>query len=194
MRMCLIADCEAPVVTRGWCGKHYARWKRHGDPEYTVIRPHGLTLEEAFRWHMPGEPPAEGCWEWTSGGNGKGYGQMEFGGKGLPAHAVSYQVFVGDLADDDLVRHTCDNPPCVNPAHLLPGTPPDNRQDCVERGRQARGEGQHLARLTEAQVIELRERYAAGQTLIALADQFGICQSAVSSVVRGETWKHLEGA
>jgi hypothetical protein len=164
----------------------------------TKNRPSGLSLEEAFRWFMPGEPPpalspAEGCWEWPAYCDRRGYGTMEFGGKLLKAHAVAYRIFIGEN-ESELVRHTCDNPPCVQPAHLLAGTVLDNVRDRVERERSARGARQHLAKLTDDSVREIRRLAEQGVRQVDLARLFGVGQSSISAVVRGETWSHIGGA
>ena len=81
--------------------------------------------------------------------------------------------------------HSCDNPPCVNVEHLTLGTDADNVRDMDAKGRRGRGR----AKVTAAQVVEMRELRAAGETCNALAVRFGISPSAVSMATRGVTWK-----
>jgi hypothetical protein len=109
------------------------------------------------------------------------------------------------LRDDEEARHlVCDNPPCVNGAHLAPGTRRDNAQDMASRGRAfaqrhperaARGEASAVARLTTAQVIEIRTRHGRGEAQNALAAAFHIGTSQVNRIVHGSAWVHVqEGA
>lgn len=85
--------------------------------------------------------PKSGCWLWMllSGKPCGYYGQAStyIGGKRvtMPAHRLAYEAFVEDIPDGALVRHKCDNPPCVNPEHLDVGTHADNTRDMLERGR-----------------------------------------------------------
>ncbi len=76
-----------------------------------------------------------GCWEWTGAKTHFGYGKMMIAGKVVRAHRVSYELHVGAIPSELLIRHRCDNPACVNPDHLEPGTQADNIQDMMERGR-----------------------------------------------------------
>lgn len=78
-----------------------------------------------------------GCWEWTDYRLPFGYGRIYDGAtrRMLLTHRVSYELHHGPIPDGLIVRHTCDNPPCVNPDHLELGTRVDNMQDCVQRGR-----------------------------------------------------------
>lgn len=64
-----------------------------------------------------------------------GYGQLTVGGSSVGAHRLAYRLFNGPLHGDHVVRHTCDNPPCINPEHLINGSVSDNMMDSVERGR-----------------------------------------------------------
>lgn len=77
-----------------------------------------------------------GCWGW-SGAKCRGYGILSTrrGSPPAKAHRVSYELFKGPIPDGMLVRHTCDNPECTNPDHLLLGTDADNARDRVARGR-----------------------------------------------------------
>lgn len=81
-----------------------------------------------------------GCWNWTAS-TIKGYGQMYYRAPGsdriekLYAHRFAYQTFVGPIPPGVVVRHSCDNPLCVNPDHLLLGSQQDNRADMAKRGR-----------------------------------------------------------
>lgn len=85
-----------------------------------------------------------GCWEWNgwrdtvkrkSGQSGMGHGAVYFRGRRLATHRLAHEWWNGPVADGLVVRHRCDNPPCVNPAHLEVGTRGDNSRDMWERGR-----------------------------------------------------------
>lgn len=76
-----------------------------------------------------------GCWEWTGYRNESGHGQIQVDGKAIYVHRVVYETEVGPIGKGLFVRHTCDNPPCVRPDHLVIGTQLDNIGDAVSRGR-----------------------------------------------------------
>lgn len=95
------------------------------------------------------------------------------------------------------VLHRCDNPPCVRPEHLFLGTAKDNTQDMIRKGRAGRaaprGERVASAKLTDAQVIEIRERFAGGELRNALAAEFGLDPGSVGNILAGRTWRHVGG-
>lgn len=128
------------------------------------------------------------CWEWNAAKRADGYGQFSLGGAAgqmFQAHRVSWVVAHGELPDGLMVRHRCDNPSCVNPAHLELGTHLDNMHDMATRGRHGN------SRLTASAVQQIRSRKAAGETYAALAQAFGVSQSAIAFAVRRETWGHV---
>lgn len=79
---------------------------------------------------------ADECWEWIAGKDKDGYGWF----KRDRAHRAAWIFFNGRIPEGFLVLHTCDNPPCVNPAHLFLGTQQDNMTDCLKKGRRPSGE------------------------------------------------------
>ncbi len=108
------------------------------------------------------------------------------------AHRLSYIIHKGEIPDGLYVRHTCDNPPCVNPHHLVLGTHLDNIRDMIERGRGVRGESVGSAMLTEEQVHAIRVRHAAGGiTLAQLAAIYGVGAITIHCIVQRKTWRHI---
>lgn len=110
-------------------------------------------------------------------------------------HRLSYELWVGPIPDGLVIRHKCDNRPCLNPEHLETGTRADNTRDMYERGRQRHlvGEGVASSKLTEQDVLSIRAEYAKGVlTQQMLAESYGVTQSIISSAVLRKTWKHLE--
>lgn len=75
------------------------------------------------------------CWTWTDQSSAAGYGRVYLDGVRLYMHRTSYEVHNGRIPEGLQIRHACDNPPCVNPDHLLTGTAADNARDRDERGR-----------------------------------------------------------
>lgn len=128
------------------------------------------------------------CIEWTGCTTEHGYGQRGVNGKTRLAHRVAFEEHYGYLPP--VVRHKCDNPPCVNPDHLEPGTQADNVRDMIDRGRMAEGEGHSSSLLTEAQVREILEAVRTkSATQVSLARRFGVSKQAVNHVVKGRSWK-----
>jgi hypothetical protein len=94
------------------------------------------------------------CWEFTGHRDRWGYGAISVGRRNVGAHRVAYELAHGEIPTGLVVMHSCDNPPCVNPAHLSVGTQGDNVRDCRTKGRAAtsgpyrcsRGHGPEFAR------------------------------------------------
>jgi hypothetical protein len=140
--------------------------------------------------------PSTGCHEWSGGRNDHGYGLVRIDGKQRYAHRVAYAREYGPLQPGMIVCHHCDNTCCVNLAHLFLGTPADNTADMLKKGRggfrPSRGESHGRARLSDADVIEIRRLYGIGDVRqVDLARRFGVSQPQVSEIIRGEAWAHV---
>jgi hypothetical protein len=133
------------------------------------------------------------CWEWTGGGTESGYGRTTRDGKGYTLPRLVYERYVGPIPEGLWVLHRCDNPRCVNPTHLFLGTHKDNMADMVAKGRHCpvSGERNKSARLTEAQVREMRLRRQAGEQVKVLAGEYGVSGMTVSKITRGLKWRHV---
>lgn len=80
-----------------------------------------------------------GCWLWAATANEKGYGDLWFGDRLERAHRLSYEFLVADFPREWMICHRCDNPSCVNPEHLAPGTAAMNTADMIAKGRHVSG-------------------------------------------------------
>lgn len=86
------------------------------------------------------------CWVWTAAVSSKGYGRFKLNGKLVSPHRLAWEWANGPIPDGLVVCHECDNPPCVNPAHLKLGTQSQNMLDCVSRGRNYTNESRYCKR------------------------------------------------
>lgn len=128
------------------------------------------------------------CWPWRGQMGPKGYGRF----RGERAHRVAYGLIKGEIPPDLLIRHSCDNPTCCNPSHLLVGTHQDNSNDAVERGRTLRGASHPKTKINDEQVAYIRAN-PDGLTGVQLAAKFGIAQSTVSYIrnkIVAKSWKY----
>lgn len=132
-----------------------------------------------------GEP--EECWEWQASRHRDGYGQFSLGGVVEKAHRLIVGLKVGD---EGLALHRCDNPPCVNPAHLYIGTRADNVRDSIVSGRHrgSAGESNGSAKATAAQVLEARSMRHRGLAYFEIAAKIGFSKSWAEQVCNGRTW------
>lgn len=147
--------------------------------------------EAAPFWRLIDRSAGPGaCWPWTGSRNRCGYGKTS---GGRLAHRVAYERSGRTIPPGLLLRHSCHNPPCCNPDHLSPGTPADNAADMVAAGRQTLGERNPIAKLTEADVVAMRTRRAAGSRVTDLAADYDVSDSLVSQICTGRLWRHLRG-
>ena len=190
-RICSVADCGRRHRRNGLCDMHSQRMKNTG----TTDDPARKTLADRF-WEKVDRRGPDECWLWTAAVNEHGYGVMRPEGRRtgptIKAHRVSLMLAGVDV-DGLVVRHSCDNPPCVNPAHLSTGTKADNSADMVTRDRHARGSRSGTSKLTERQVAEIRARQAAGELHRVLAAEYGVSRVTITNIVSGKTWRHVTG-
>lgn len=144
--------------------------------QYTGPRPICERFEEKIL-KIPG-----GCWEWLACKNNKGYGLFSINSRPVAAHRVSYRLYSGLLKPTEDLLHTCDNPACVNPAHLIIGTHQDNMTDMVLKGRVKK-------KLTEVQV---RQILTDSRDLKTIAVEFGVTFQNISKIKLRKSWRHLQ--
>ncbi len=139
----------------------------------------------------PGNGPDGDCWIWTGARHGKGYGHFKIGDFVEKAQRFAFRHFCKHEPGNLLVCHSCDNPPCVNPAHLFLATNAANLLDRQRKRRHAHGESHMKARLTEAQVLTIRR--GGRQNVQELARVYGVSPGSIRAAGLGHSWRHLDG-
>lgn len=129
------------------------------------------------------------CWATTLSKDACGYSVLKVGTKNIKSHRLVHSLFRPNV-EAPVVRHTCDNPACVNPLHLIAGTPKDNARDRMVRGRSGnlKGENNGRAKLSKEQVLMIRSSAEDGA---ALGRKFGVSKVMVNRIRRGLAWSHI---
>ena len=128
-----------------------------------------------------------GCWNWQGSISLRGYGKIVWGSNtGALAHRVYYQVFKGNLKDNKVIIHSCDNTRCVNPEHLRIGTRKENTEDAQLKGRL-----KLRSRLTREHVINIRKLYHEGTSPEILAKMYKRSQGTIMDIVYRVSWKEI---
>ncbi len=209
---CGVEGCPRPLRTSGLCHAHYQAHRK--GKELKPLPPEGLTWDQRYWARVDKEngPIPDlakygdigRCWAWCGNRSRLGYGRINTLQNGRQkfvwAHRYAWEQTHGPIGDGLELRHVCDTPFCVNPAHLTPGSHAQNMRGMRDRGRQVfqahperakRGADNHNAKFTEEGVRELRERYARGTSICSLAREFGVGTSTMSRLIQRKTWKHV---
>lgn len=146
----------------------------------------GLPPAARLKSRIPNWGEKDACWVWTGNTNPKGYGGMTVHGSRVLVHRVSYALNFGVDPGSLRVLHTCDNPPCCNPAHLFLGTLKDNTEDMMRKGRGVFpvNEGNGRTTIPTYRVEEIRSRAADGESYSSIARDVGVHVVTVSRIAR----------
>jgi len=157
------------------------------------------SLAERFWAKVDKQGPTD-CWEWL-GCTRRGYGYIRqgHGGSMILAHRVSWEIANGPIPKGEgyhgiCVLHHCDNPSCVNPAHLFLGTHADNMQDMVKKDRVAhpRGEQNGYSILTEQDVHEILCLLAARYSQREIAKVYNVARTTITAINNRRNWSWVE--
>jgi transcriptional regulator with PAS, ATPase and Fis domain len=153
-----------------------------------------MTPEQVTRFwakvDKSGGPDA--CWIWMGVRTKQGYGLIYEGDHRVRAHRRAWEIIHSLIPGAICVCHSCDQPPCCNPAHLWLGTVADNNADRHAKGRDQRGDGHYKVRLSTETVAAIRARYAQGNTSYKkLAKDIGVSAWTIRDALRGESWAHV---
>lgn len=151
-----------------------------------------MKTPEEFWSHVRVGNPNE-CWPWDASIGGPGYGTLYWRGGYENAHTLAWRLGVGPIPDGLCVLHHCDHRPCCNYIKcLFLGTRADNVADMIAKGRGGnRGSTNGQAKLTEDDVLVIRNRIASGERHGSIAVDYAIDPSVISHIKRGHLWSHV---
>ena len=176
---------ETEVMAELW-EQENTRHKENGAP--SIYRTQ-QKLDPEIRFARGFSVNEDGCWIWHTASNGPmGYGGITVKKQFMAAHRYAWILEHGFIPNCISVCHRCDIPACVNPDHLFLGTPKNNSQDMVKKGRSTFGEKHPNAKLTEEIVIQIRSSTAPQKQD---AKKYGLIQQTISDIKRRRIWKHI---
>lgn len=183
--ICTIEDCSRSHYARGWCHKHYMRWRKHGSPlitKYILGNP-----EQRFLSYVD---KSGDCWLWTGAKDSSGYGHFKFNNRNTRCTHYALFLSLGRWPTQE-VLHSCDNAACVKPQHLREGTHAENMKEAVSRGRYRRGSERKDTKLVEADIPKIRQMIADRQPRSQVAEHFGVSPSTIRQILIGTSWTHV---
>ena len=191
---CAIDGCSKPTERRGWCNIHYRRWKRHGDP--LVPTRQAAPAGELRRYLNEVVIPYDGndCLIWPYTRISSGYAKIKIARKLLTVSRIVCEHYHGPPPSPlHLAAHSCGNGQggCVTPRHLRWATHQENQDDMLIHGTRIRGERNHLSKLTERDIPEIRCRLKAGCSQQSIANDYGVSQVAISAIHLKHSWAWL---
>lgn len=127
---------------------------------------------------------SDGCWEWHGAKDKDGYGIFNYGRKNSRAPKIALELAGRPVPRGMMACHTCDNPGCVRPDHLYPGTPKQNVADMIQRGR-----ANYAKKLTSEQASQIRHMPGDHGEIAAA---FGVSRSNVSMIKHGKIWRNAQ--
>lgn len=160
------------------------------DHHTAIVENRAALDQEAVARFWAGVKKSDGCWLWVRTKRNGSHGSMSFHDEPIYVHRLSYAIHHGPIPPGLFVCHRCDVPNCVRPDHLFVGSQAENIADMFAKGRRPAPRGRfgsqnHKVTLTAAQVADIRRR--GGENQHALGREFGVSQSTVWRIQRGET-------
>ncbi|CAM3778427.1 hypothetical protein [Litorimonas haliclonae] len=188
--ICKIEGCFKPKRRREWCGAHYERWRKYGDPLASKHASPGEPL--SFLMETVATPP-DVCVIWPYAIGTHGYGVLSIDGHIVTAPKEALIRFVGPAPSANSVcahkPRVCHNRKCINPKHLRWATNIENNADRVLDGTDNRGERHGCAKLTEVDVRAIR---VMDGTHSEIAKMFGVSRQTVGEIKRRQSWTWLD--
>ncbi|AXH76956.1 MAG: HNH endonuclease [Caudoviricetes sp.] len=185
---CSIDGCSKPVKARGWCGAHYWRFNKHGDPLGKTSR---LTSKEWVEQHK--DYKSYECLIWPFSRADNGYGRSSAGGRSISAHRLMCEAVHGEPpTNKHVAAHSCGNGRlgCVNPRHLRWATKTENEHDKFLHGTMPIGEAHHNSKLTNSDALAIRQ-LSKRSSLASIARRYGVATPTIWKIVHKVSWAHV---
>lgn len=128
------------------------------------------------------------CIEWSGAKKSSGYGHVTINKKQLMVHRLAYRLFLGQIPNDKLVCHSCDNKLCINPSHLFLGSHKDNSQDASKKGLLSFGSRRYNAKFDESVALKIK---TSNKKSRFLAEKYGVCLQTIRNIKAGRRWRHV---
>lgn len=150
-------------------------------------------------WEKIDKAGPDDCWEWNLSTYAKGYGRFKIASyTTVHANRVALALHTGSEPEGMLALHSCDNPPCCNPAHLRWGTALENNMDKIIRGRNRcgdhSGERNPACKLDASQIEDIVLSLQRREMNTAIARRHGVTHSLISRIRLGKTWARQTAA
>lgn len=196
---CSVQTCGRRAYGRGLCNMHYQRWRRHDDPlsSKRVRYMACASLAEKLAAYSDRSGGTESCWPWLAATQRHGYGKVSDPERkrDVAAHRASWELVNGPIPDGMEICHSCDNPPCINPAHLFLCSHSENMADMRSKGRSGRtslpGSQNPIAKLNECEVADILSALAAGERGSSIARRYRVSHTSICDIASGRSWKHV---
>jgi len=189
-KICSVDGCGNPVNCKNFCGKHYYKYSRYGDPlgGYFVKVDSRKLIDEVVLKFV-----GDDCLKWPHSTDRRGYARAVIDGKYASVSRIVCERINGKApTTSHQAAHNCGNGNlgCVNPTHLRWATNKENCSDRMIHGTEVNGEKCHMAKLTDLDIIEIR-MMEGSMSQKAIGDIYGVTQGAISDIFRRATWKHI---
>jgi len=181
LTICSIKDCKELHYARGYCHKHYMGKRRRGELE--TVGNSKKPLIDRIK-HKCAPVNENGCVLWTGNRNRGGLAIIKVEGRGKLVAEALWEINKGEIPENMTVRHICDrgHEGCVSPHHLYLGHKKQKKIKEPSDGNK---------KLTEDQVLEIRERREDFETREKLAEEFDVDVSTITDITKRRTWRHI---